>query len=192
MDTRLVSVDANFLLYARCDRESDIFVRGFADDVTVARFELAGARVWYLRLSSNGRMLLAEHAKPGKHSGDLLSVWSVDSRVKIWELPHGISHYAADFSPDCSLVVAADADDAVLIYDLARGKQLQRFTQGASPYSDPPSSLSLWVASLGVSIFAGVFAASVPKWKLWSGLRVVLVNTDGKTASEARIFLRRM
>ncbi len=132
-DPALVSVDADLRLYARCESGDNIVVRRLADERLVAQFKLSSERVWVIRLSRDGKLLAAEY-RPSQSRDDVLTVWSVETQARIWELPGGITHFAVDFSPDSRCIATGDGKGSLEVFDLSAGRQRQRFSSQDSPY----------------------------------------------------------
>ena len=133
-DPALVSVDADLRLCARCEPGGDIVVYRLADEGLVARFGLSSKRVWLVRLSRDGKLLAAEYLS-SQSRDDVLTVWSVGTQARIWELPGGVTHFAVDFSPDSRFIATGDSKRSIRVFDLSAGRQCQCFASLDEPYS---------------------------------------------------------
>jgi WD40 repeat protein/tRNA A-37 threonylcarbamoyl transferase component Bud32 len=135
-DPALVSVDADLRLYARTNSEpgGDIDVRRIADEKVVAQFKLESERVWQIRLSPDGRLLAAEY-RPKGSTNDELTVWSVETRNRVWKQVGGVTHFAIDFSPDSRCIATGEGNRSIQVYDLAAQRRRQQFLSQDVPFS---------------------------------------------------------
>ncbi len=109
--------DAHLNRYALRNHDGTIVVRQTHDDHEVARFHAKGDRdIWVFELSPDGRYLATIHPPD-----DALTVWDVDRRRVVLEVPFAANGYAAKFSPDGRRLATAPAEGVVL-YDLATGQ----------------------------------------------------------------------
>ncbi len=97
-------------------------------------FPALEGQTWPLAFSRDGRLLAASNSSPntaikrgGRATGMTLRLFEVAAAAEVLSLPAAYQNRVA-FSADGRLLAVADPERAILVWDLARGRELRRFT----------------------------------------------------------------
>lgn len=193
------AVAPDFHSYAHSDAQGNVTVRNLSDDVLVRQLAGQGAPAWRLTFSPAGRFLAARYA-PHQTSGE------AERHFCVWDLVHGkqipgisdkVNAEAWDFSSDERYLAWAEANQAIVVWDLQQGQESQRFDAGAwggyLAYSPDGRQLALGAsAPPEARIFDLASGAVVRTLPHPDDVRDVAWSADGRrlaTASSRRVFV---
>jgi WD40 repeat protein len=120
--------DSTMTRYALRFRDGSVQVKSVDDDREVARFQARGDReIWVFRFSPDGRYLATTHFPE-----NALTVWDVARQAVALDDPGPVSWSSARFSPDSRRIALCHEDGALLVYDLATGRPIRRWSLPAA------------------------------------------------------------
>ncbi|HEV2947326.1 MAG TPA: WD40 repeat domain-containing serine/threonine protein kinase, partial [Gemmataceae bacterium] len=137
--TAAVTLDPDFVHYARSDSKGNISVRTVAEDREVGLLSGFGTHAWLMGFSPNGRFLSALYHDPGR---ERIWDWRRSRVVLEGDITGGI-----DFRPNSAQASVGQKDGHIAIWDLDSEKIVQRLQVGApkdggsSGYFDPSGNL---------------------------------------------------
>jgi serine/threonine protein kinase/WD40 repeat protein/tetratricopeptide (TPR) repeat protein len=119
-----VAIDPTMTRYALRLQDGTVRIGRLADEHELSRFESpADHGVYVLTFSPDGRYLAATH-----NPGFTLSVWNIDLGKSALRAVGPVSPGAVDFSPHSRQIALARPDGEILVYDLATGQPIRRFS----------------------------------------------------------------
>jgi WD40 repeat protein len=120
-------------------------------------FPTLGGQTWPLAFSPDGRLLAANNSDysrrgkegdPASATGSVLRLWETATAAEVLALPIGGEQYRTAFSPDGRLLALTAPAQEILVWDLARGRELRRFQGFAAEVTDLAFSRdSRWLIS---------------------------------------------